>query len=181
MVDQPRKTLPDLVKYVGRYPEESYLFVREGLSFAAEQLHGPETDAHQALQQYLAQHDLDWNDLVAEYHTGKLPELVLEAVEAAGGFEKLNRHVGGRELCWSLRDYALRRWGSLARVVLESWNIKRTKDFGRIVLGFIDFDMMRKQDDDTLADFEGVYDFEEAFEDVPAVSSRDDDGPSPEA
>ena len=60
-----------------------------------------------------------------------------------------DRHVGGRELCWALRDYALLRWGLLARVVLESWNIKSSSDFGRIVFGFIDFDMMRKQDDDS--------------------------------
>ena len=57
----------------------------------AEHRTGPETDTDQDIQQCLAQHALDWNDLVAEYHTGKLPELVLEAVEAAGGFEKLGR------------------------------------------------------------------------------------------
>ena len=164
MVDQPRKTLRDLVKHLGRYPEESYLFVREGLSYAAERLHGPETDAHQALQHFLAQHDLDWEDLIARYHTGRLPEPVVQAIEAAGGFEKLNRHVSGRELCWALRDCALKRWGLLARVVLESWNVKQTKDFGRIVFGFIDFDMMRKKEDDTLDDFADVYSFDEAFE-----------------
>lgn len=164
MVDQPTRTLQDLVKHVGRYPEEAFLFAREGLGFAAETIHGPETDAHRALQQYLIQHDLDWNDLVTSYHGGSLPAPVLAAIDAAGGCEKLNRHVSGRELCWGLRDYALKRWGILARVVLESWNINSTTDFGRIVFGFIDFDMMRRQTDDTLEDFHDIYHFEEAFQ-----------------
>ena len=164
MVDQPLRTLQDLVKHVGRYPEEAFLFAREGLGFAAEAIHGPETDAHRDLQQYLIQHDLDWNDLVASYHGDSLPPPVLAAIDAAGGCDKLNRHVSGRELCWGLRDYALKRWGILARVVLESWNINSTTDFGRIVFGFIDFDMMRRQADDTLEDFHDIYPFEEAFE-----------------
>ena len=52
----------------------------------------------------------------------------------------------------------------LARVVLESWNIKSTADFGRIVFGFIDLDMMRKQPEDRVEDFDEVYDFREAFD-----------------
>ena len=52
----------------------------------------------------------------------------------------------------------------LARVVLESWNIESTADFGRIVFGFIDLDLMRKQPEDRMEDFDGVYDFCEAFD-----------------
>ena len=174
MVDQPGRTLEDLVRHVGRYPEEAFIFLREGLSFAADQIHGPETEAHRALQHYLAQNDLDWNDLIGAYHTHELPSSVMEAIDLAGGCEKLNRHVSGRELCWALRDYAQNRWGLLAMVVLESWRIRETLDFGRIVFGFIDFDMMRKQDNDTLTDFEEVYNFGEAF--VATSLDHDDDG-----
>ena len=98
MVDQPAKTLQDLVKHVERYPEEAYLFVREGLSYAAERVHGPETEAHRHLHQYLLQHNLDWHDLVARYHANELPDPVVAAIDAAGGCDKLNRHVSGREL-----------------------------------------------------------------------------------
>lgn len=164
MVDQPTQTLHDLVKHLGRYPEEAFLFVRDGLSFAAERVHGPETDAHRFLQQYLAKQDLEWSDLIQQFDEGTLPKPVLAAIEQVGGVEKLNRHVSGRDLCWSLRDYALLRWGMLARTVLEAWNIRGTKDFGRIVFGFIDFDMMRKQDDDRLEDFNDVFDFDESFD-----------------
>ncbi len=164
MIDEAAKTLQDLVKRVGRYPEEAFLFVREGLSFAAEAIHGPETEAHRALYHFLSHHELDWDDLIERYHSGTLPEPVAEAIQAAGGCEALNRHVGGRELCWALRDYALKRWGIMARVVLESWNIRSTRDFGCIVFGFIDFDMMRKQDGDCIDDFNDAYSFAEVFE-----------------
>ena len=173
MVDQPAKTLQDLVKHVGRYPEDAFLFVREGLSVASERVHGTETEAHRRLQRLLLEKGLDWSDLVAMYEDHKLPEPVIEAIHEAGGAEKLNRHVSGRELCWALRDFALERWGQLAPVVLRSWNIRTTGDFGRIVFGFIDFDLMRKDDSDRLEDFEDVFNFDEAFATTP---SRGDTG-----
>lgn len=175
MVDVNAKTLQDLIQHVGRYPEEAFLFIREGLSYAADRIHGPETEAHRALQHYLAKHDLDWDDLIARYHTGELPEPVVQAIEAAGGCDKLNRHISGRELCWAIRDYALKRWGILARTVLESWNIRSTADFGRIVFGFIDLDMMRKQDGDSIDDFNDAYSFDEAFDEPFRSDLRDAD------
>lgn len=174
MVEDPGTTLRDIVHHVGRYPEEAFLFVREGLSFAAERVHGPETEAHRLLQGFLLDNELDWDDLITRYDAGSLPEPILEAIATLGGCDKLNRHVGGREFCWALRDYAIHRWGILARTVLESWRIRTTTDFGRIVFGFIDFDLMRKQADDRLEDFENVYDFDEAFNGpFRALSSHD--------
>ena len=55
----------------------------------------------------------------------------------------------------------------LAKTVLEGWNIKQTNDFGRIVFGFIDFDMMRKQPEDNPEDFDDIYNFNEAFDQTP--------------
>ena len=164
MLERPTKTLRDLVEHVSRYPEEAFLFVRDGLSYAAERVHGKETEAHRHLYQFLVANEMDWSDLVTRYYSGSLPDPVVAAVDAAGGCEKLNRHVGGRELCWGLRDFALDRWGLLARVVLSAWNITSTGDFGRIVFGFIDFDLMQKQMEDRIEDFDDVYDFEEAFD-----------------
>lgn len=168
----------DLVEQVGRYPLDAFVFVREGLGHAAEQIHGPETEAHQHLQQFLLHQDLDWSDLIAQYHAGDLPDPVIAAIDAAGGCEKLDRHVNGRELCWGLRDYAIKRWGMMARVVLQSWNVRGTADFGRIVFGFIDFDMMRKQNDDSVEDFADVYSFNEVFEGPLQIGHRDSDSES---
>jgi len=175
MVDQPSKTLQDLVRHLGKYPEQAYLFVREGLSFAADEIHGPETEAHRHLHHFLLTRNLDWNDLIAMYHAGELPEPVVAAIDAAGGCDKLNRHVSGRELCWALREYALKRWGLLARLVLESWNIRQTNDLGSIVFGFIDFDMMRKQPEDSLEDFDSVFSFDDAFDNVTLEELRNGD------
>jgi uncharacterized repeat protein (TIGR04138 family) len=175
MVEQPSRTLQDLIRHVGQYPEEAFLFIREGLSYAADRIHGPETPAHRHLQQYLATYDLDWPDLAARYHAGQLPESVANAVRAAGGCDKLNRHVSGRELCWALRDLALQRWGLMARAVFDTWNVRRTGDFGRIVFAFIDFDMMRKQPDDRLEDFENVFDFDDVLNGaLPEPTDSDD-------
>ncbi len=164
MVDAPSRTLQDLVGHVGQYPEEAFIFVREGLSHAAERVHGPETDAHRTLHQFLSENDVDWDQLIVSYHAHKLPPPIMETIAEAGGCEKLNRHITGRQLCWGLRDLALGRWGMLARTVLESWNIRGTQDFGRIVFGFIDLEMMRKQAEDRVEDFEEVFDFRDAFD-----------------
>lgn len=175
MVEKELKTLRDLVEHVARYPEEAFLFIREGLGYCTEQIHGPETPAHRALYDYITSRGLDWNDLATQYIAGTLPEPVTRAVGAAGGYEKLNRHISGRELCWGLRDYALKRWGLLSRTVLDSWNIRSTVDFGRIVFAFIDFELMQKRAEDSLEDFQDVYAFGEAFEETFHTADRQGD------
>jgi uncharacterized repeat protein (TIGR04138 family) len=164
MARKQARSLDDLVKHVGRYPEGAFLFIREGLTFASERVHGPETDVQRALQEFLQASQWDWSDATAQYYAGALPEPLMQAIADAGGWEKMNRHVSGRELCWALRDYAIQQWGYLARTVLDSWNIRTTADFGRIVFGFIDFDLMQKQADDSADDFKDVFGFEDAFE-----------------
>lgn len=74
-----------------------------------------------------------------------------------------DRHVSGQELCMGLRDYAINRYGMLARTVLGRWGIHRTDDFGRIVFAMIDAGMMRRSDTDCAEDFRAVYEFDEAF------------------
>ncbi len=179
MQDRPSETLQALVKHLDQYPEEAFLFVREGLAYAAEKIHGQETEAHRHLYQYLAANELDWSDLVTQYYSGALPEPVLQAVEAAGGCEKLNRHVSGRELCWGFRDFAFKRWGMLARLVLTGWSINSTRDFGAIVFGFIDFNLMQKQEGDHVEDFDDVFEFDEAFDESFRITPNGDDDGEP--
>lgn len=93
-------------------------------------------------------------------------------VERAAAREELEpsegRHVSGQELCLGLREYAIREYGMLAKTVLNSWGIRRTEDFGRIVFALVETGILRKSDEDALGDFVGVFDFDEAFE-APAV------------
>ncbi|MBL0922306.1 MAG: hypothetical protein IBJ10_09290 [Phycisphaerales bacterium] len=74
-----------------------------------------------------------------------------------------SRHVDGRQLCIGLRDYAIDQFGLMALTVLRRWHIRRTEDFGRIVFNMVEAGLLSKTDDDRLTDFEGVYDFDEAF------------------
>lgn len=76
------------------------------------------------------------------------------------------RHVSGQQLCLGLRDFAIKRYGRLARAVLHRWNIRKTDDFGRIVFAMIDEGILRKTPDDSLEDFANVFDFDEAFGNV---------------
>lgn len=76
----------------------------------------------------------------------------------------VSRHVSGRDLSEGLREFALIRWGLLARAVLNRWHINRTDDFGRIVFTLIENGWMSKTDEDTMEDFRGIFDFSTAFE-----------------
>ena len=102
-------------------------------------------------------------------HTVKLTHGdVPNAPPHAPEFGEEGRHVTGQQLCLGLRDYALRQYGRLAKMVLASWNVHETGDFGRIVFTMIDAGLMRKTDEDTMEDFQHVFDFDEAFGDLAA-------------
>jgi len=86
-----------------------------------------------------------------------------EALQAPPDEDDDSRHVSGRELCLGLRDFALRRYGLMAQIVLNHWGVTRTEDFGRIVFALVDAGLLRKTDEDTIEDFQGVFDFGEEF------------------
>jgi len=73
-------------------------------------------------------------------------------------------HVSGQQLCKGLRDFAIQRYGVMARTVLGHWGVHRTIDFGRIVFAMIDSKLMHKNEGDDIRDFEAVFDFETAFQ-----------------
>ena len=73
------------------------------------------------------------------------------------------RHVSGQQLCLGLRDYAVVRYGLLARTVLARWGIRTTDDFGRIVFAMIEAGLLRRSDEDSIEDFRSVFEFDEAF------------------
>jgi uncharacterized repeat protein (TIGR04138 family) len=135
-----------------------------------QRVHGPETPAQITVMRYLLRHGIDMADLRDLYESGALSSAVVTAIDDAGGFDRLNRHVSGQDLCWGLRDYAQHRWGMVARTVLAGWNIHETLDFGRIVFGMIEFDFMQKQPSDSLDDFRDVFDFADAFDGCYAIS-----------
>lgn len=82
----------------------------------------------------------------------------------AGDDSDESKHVSGQQLCLGLRDYAIDRYGRMARLVLENWGLRSTDDFGRIVFAMVAVGLMRKTDEDSIDDFRAVYDFDEAFD-----------------
>jgi uncharacterized repeat protein (TIGR04138 family) len=72
-------------------------------------------------------------------------------------------HLSGQELSEALRRFAIEQFGFMAKWVLNSWGIYSTSDFGELVYNMIDVNLMRKSATDRREDFDGVYDFDEAF------------------
>lgn len=73
------------------------------------------------------------------------------------------RHVTGQELCFALKQLAHRQYGLMAKLVLASWGIHTTNDFGEIVYNLIRIGKMSQSDNDRREDFDNVYEFEQAL------------------
>jgi uncharacterized repeat protein (TIGR04138 family) len=83
-------------------------------------------------------------------------------------------HLTGQELCQAIRMYAADRYGLMAKVVLNSWNVKTTRDFGEIVYKLIELGEMTKSLNDRLEDFDDVYDFGEALQKQYEITMSDE-------
>ncbi|MCM8797665.1 MAG: hypothetical protein NC923_07340 [Candidatus Omnitrophica bacterium] len=93
-------------------------------------------------------------------------EFLMEALYFTQSRLKRKGHVKGVELTEGLRDFAVKKYGPMARTVLAHWGITNTRDFGNIVFNMIDKQLLSKTDDDSIEDFNDVYDFDKAFEKV---------------
>jgi uncharacterized repeat protein (TIGR04138 family) len=83
-------------------------------------------------------------------------------------------HLSGQELCESIREYAQELYGLMAKLVLYSWGVRSTSDFGEIVYQLIEIGEMKKSATDQRTDFDNVYDFESAFQSRFQFSSPED-------
>lgn len=75
------------------------------------------------------------------------------------------KHVSGQTLCEGLKKLALKKWGRLAMLVLNTWGVSTTRDFGQIVYLLVKHNWMTAQPTDSIDDFNDVYDFKTAFKD----------------
>jgi uncharacterized repeat protein (TIGR04138 family) len=82
---------------------------------------------------------------------------------AGAGEEESERHLTGQQLCEAIRRYALEQYGYMAQIVLRSWGITSTSDFGEIVYNLIRIGLMKKSAHDRREDFDGVYEFDQVF------------------
>src|SRR5512145_3219603 len=72
----------------------------------------------------------------------------LAALEFAQTRLPARRHIGGAELAWACRDFALEQFGMLAATVLNHWGVHSTEDIGRIVFILIDVGLLARQPSD---------------------------------
>ena len=78
--------------------------------------------------------------------------------------KKSKGHVSGVELLEGIRDYALDRFGPMTLTLMDHWNVKKCRDFGDIVFKLVEHGILGRTENDSLDDFEGGYDFQDAFE-----------------
>ncbi len=72
-------------------------------------------------------------------------------------------HVSGQQLLEGIRQYALKQFGPMVVTVLSYWGIVRCDDFGEMVYNLIRIGIFGKTEADSLEDFKGGYNFQEAF------------------
>lgn len=72
-------------------------------------------------------------------------------------------HITGKTLCKGLKSLAVKKWGRLAKLVLNTAGVKNTHDFGEIVYMMIKNEWMSAQSSDRMEDFDDVYDFQTEF------------------
>ncbi|MBQ6704806.1 MAG: hypothetical protein IJN19_02195 [Opitutales bacterium] len=68
------------------------------------------------------------------------------------------RHISGQELAEGAADFAEEQFGSLAYSVLREWGVKTTRDIGDIVFNLIDVGIFSKTEEDSIDDFDNVFD-----------------------
>lgn len=164
MTQRPKKPIEEVVEELGRYPLEAFIFIQECIGVASEQVHGPTTPEENSIAGWMDRQNVDLETLCQLTETSSLPPDVADAVKKIGGPQRMNRHVTGQQLCWAVRDVALRRYGMMARSVLAKWNITRTEDIGAIIFALVENDWLRKLPTDKIEDFENVFLFRDAFE-----------------
>lgn len=89
---------------------------------------------------------------------------VLSSLEHCQGQLTERRHISGPELAHACRDLALKRYGVMAKMVLEHWGVNSTSDIGDIVFTLVELGLLISQPQDSRDDFLGVFDFAESFE-----------------
>jgi uncharacterized repeat protein (TIGR04138 family) len=89
---------------------------------------------------------------------------VLSAVESTITMLGEIRHISPEELLEGLKYTASRQFGPMAKEVLNHWGIYNTRDIGNIVFGLIDAGLMHRSEEDSIEDFDDVYDFRQVFE-----------------
>ena len=72
-------------------------------------------------------------------------------------------HISVAQLLDGIRQYALQEYGPMAMMVLNSWGVKSSEDFGEIVFKMVEHRLLSVTEQDTREEFRKGFDFFEAF------------------
>lgn len=89
---------------------------------------------------------------------------VLSGVESTMEMFSVSGHISGEVLLEGLRVVASRQFGPMAKEVLNHWGIYNTRDIGNIVFGLIEAKLLEHSEEDSIEDFDDVFDFKKVFE-----------------
>ena len=89
-------------------------------------------------------------------------QLGIKATDERSGDDPTH-HVTGKQLLSGVKDLAHQEYGRMARIVFKSWGIEQTVDFGNMVFNLVEAGLMFRRPEDSLADFQNVYDMDEAL------------------
>ena len=64
-----------------------------------------------------------------------------------------NRHVHGSEILEGFRLLALREFGPMTMLVMETWGLSRCRDVGNVVYNLIHAGVFTKAEDESVEDF----------------------------
>ena len=140
------------------FAPEAFRFVQEGLRHTIQQL---EASAVGGGDEALS--DEPSGSMASEL-IGSLFEMDARPDGDVDTPEMVGHHVSGQQLCMGLRSLAMEKYGLLAPTVLRGWGVRSTEDFGKIVYAMVDAGLLRTSENDSMDDFRGVYDFDEAFD-----------------
>ena len=161
---QPAKPIEQIIRELGRYPMDAFIFVQECIGAASDKVHGPMSPEQANVAHWMARHDVSPDELRRRCEDGALPPDITRTLKRIGGPDEMNRHVTGQQLCWAIRDVALERWGLMARSVLGRWGITSSEDVGAIIFALVENHWLQKQPTDTIEDFDNVFSFDEALD-----------------
>lgn len=83
--------------------------------------------------------------------------------KAKGAASRSEVNVTATDTLESFRQLALARLGREARRMLGEWGLRRCEDVGEIVFKLVEVGYISKREEDHREDFQGGYDFDEAF------------------
>ena len=81
-------------------------------------------------------------------------------------------HMKAHEVLDGICGFAHLQFGLMSRCVLEQWGIKQTDDVGEMVYNFVNRRFWGKTEDDSLEEFQGVFDLGKRLDDYEIDSSE---------